>query len=78
MNLLEAEVSKFMVVFDCLQGILLVDKLHRSITAMGFWPGWLIVVFSARVAKLADAQDLGSCTARCGGSTPPSRNWPQG
>ncbi len=78
MNLLEAGVSKVLVVFDCLQGILLVDKLHWPITATGFWHGWLMVVFSARVAKLADAQDLGSCTARCGGSTPPSRNWPQG
>ena len=27
----------------------------------------------ARMAELADAQDLGSCTLRCGGSSPPSR-----
>lgn len=27
----------------------------------------------ARVAELADAQDLGSCTERCGGSIPPLR-----
>ena len=25
------------------------------------------------MAELADAQDLGSCTLRCGGSSPPSR-----
>lgn len=27
----------------------------------------------AKVAELADAQDLGSCIARCGGSSPPFR-----
>src|ERR1700691_395044 len=30
----------------------------------------LIRLFSAGVAELADAQDLGSCTERCRGSTP--------
>lgn len=29
--------------------------------------------FGARVAELADAQDLGSCALRRGGSIPPSR-----
>ena len=29
---------------------------------------------AAGVAELADAQDLGSCTERCGGSNPPSRS----
>ena len=29
----------------------------------------------ARVAELADALDLGSSAARCGGSTPPSRTF---
>ena len=32
-----------------------------------------IYSLTARVAELADALDLGSSTARCGGSTPPSR-----
>ena len=27
----------------------------------------------ARVVELVDTQDLGSCAARCGGSSPPSR-----
>src|SRR5882724_3364701 len=30
----------------------------------------------AGVAELADAQDLGSCTERCRGSTPLSCTWP--
>ena len=34
--------------------------------AISFYP-------HARVAELADAQDLGSCTERCTGSTPVSR-----
>ena len=31
----------------------------------------------AVVAELADAQDLGSCTVRCGGSSPSGRTEPQ-
>ena len=30
-------------------------------------------VMTARVVELVDTQDLGSCAARCGGSSPPSR-----
>ena len=33
----------------------------------------IYIVFSARVAELADALDLGSSTARCTGSSPVSR-----
>ena len=42
---------------------------------------FLLLIFSflslhAKVAELADAPDLGSGTARCGGSSPPFRNLP--
>ena len=30
-------------------------------------------MYFARVVELVDTQDLGSCAARCGGSSPPSR-----
>jgi hypothetical protein len=48
--------------------------LLPSITLCGslIFPA-LYNILRARMAELADAQDLGSCTLRCGGSSPPSR-----
>lgn len=33
----------------------------------------LVIIYHAGVVKLADTQDLGSCAARCAGSSPVTR-----
>ena|GEM_PF-5574399 len=54
-------------------GVSRLDKMKVDVLLHLFQDNFLFLRLPARVAELVDALDLGSSTARCGGSSPPSR-----